>query len=92
MRLIAVVAAICALSGAATAQTSACRTVADPAARLACYDKGGPPAAAATAPAAQPAPLARPRASTADSTGNVDAISEEDTLVNAKLHGICRGC
>ena len=34
----------------------------------------------------------RPQASSADSGKNVDAIGDEDAVVNAKLHGICRGC
>jgi hypothetical protein len=91
MRLIAILGALCALSQAASAQTGECRSIADPAARLACYDKATQPATA-NAPAARPTPLARPQASTPDSTGYVDGISDEDAMVNAKLHGICRGC
>ena len=83
MRLIAVVAATCALCQAATAQTSECRSIADPAARLACYDKTAAPAVR---------PPARPQASTIDSKKNADGISDDDAVVNAKLHGICRGC
>ena len=83
MRLIAVLAATIALCQAATAQTNECRSIADRAARLACYDK-------AAAPAARPA--ARPQASTVDSKKDVDGIGDEDAVVNAKLHGICRGC
>jgi len=30
--------------------------------------------------------------STSDSSRYVDSIGEEEALVNAKLHGICRGC
>ena len=86
MRLIAVLAAICALCQAATAQTSECRSIADSAARLACYDKAAAPTAARP-----PAP-ARPQASTIASTKYVDGISDEDTIVNAKPHGICRSC
>jgi hypothetical protein len=84
MRLIAVLAAMVALCRAATAQTGDCRLIADPSARLACYDK------IAAAPAARSP--ARPQASSADSRKNVDGIGDEDAVVNAKLHGICRGC
>ena len=84
MRLIAVLAVMIALCQTATAQTGECRSITDPAARLACYDK------TATAPAARPP--ARPQASTADSKKNVDGISDEDAVINAKLHGICGGC
>src|SRR5258708_27347979 len=98
MRLIAVsvavLGAICALSQAAAAQTGECRSIADPAARLACYDKAVTPqtAAAANTPTARAPALARPQASTVDSTKYVDGIGDEDAVVNAKLHGICRGC
>jgi hypothetical protein len=83
MRLIAVFAVTCALCRAATAQTSECRSVADPAARLACYDKTAAPAAR---------PPARPQAPTTEAKKNADGVSDEDAMVNAKLHGICRGC
>jgi hypothetical protein len=43
-------------------------------------------------PAARPPAPARPQASTIDSTKYVDGISDEDAIVNAKLHGICHGC
>jgi len=34
----------------------------------------------------------RPQSSAADSSKYVDTISQEEELVNAKLHNICRGC
>jgi hypothetical protein len=83
MRLIVVFAVTCALCRAATAQTSECRSVADPAARLACYDKTAAPAAR---------PPAWPQAPTTEAKKNADGVSDEDAMVNAKLHGICRGC
>jgi hypothetical protein len=89
MKLFAILGALCALCQAATAQTSECRSIADPAARLACYDKTAAPAAAA---AARPPTPARPQAATIDRTKSVDGSSDEDAVVNAKLHGICRGC
>jgi hypothetical protein len=89
MRLFAVLIAICALSQTAAAQTPECKSLANAGARLACYDKAAPPAAAsATAkPALRAAPVSK-----ADSTKYVDSISAEDTLMNARLKNICRGC
>jgi hypothetical protein len=88
MRLFAVFVAICALSQTAAAQSSACKSITDSAARLACYDKAAPPPAS---PAA-----AKPGASTpaakADGSKYVDTISAEDAMMNARLKNICRGC
>jgi hypothetical protein len=93
MRLIAVIVATCALSQAAFAQTGDCKLIADPAARLACYDKATPVAAAPGRPAAaKPAATARPSDDKVDSGKYVDAISAEDALMNARLRNICRGC
>ena len=80
MNRIAIVAAICALSQTALAQTGDCKGIADATARLACYDKAAPRAAAKL-----PAPK------TADGK-YVDTISAEDALMNARLKNICRGC
>ena len=87
MRLITLILLTSAMSGAALAQTPECRTIAEPAARLACYDKATPPPAAATAPkrAATPKSLADPEKS-------MDSQSAEDALVTARMNGICRGC
>jgi hypothetical protein len=87
MRLMTLILLTSAMSGAALAQTPECRTIAEPAARLACYDKATPPPAAATAPkrAATPKSLADPEKS-------MDSQSAEDALVTARMNGICRGC
>ena len=45
MKLLAIVAAICALSQTAIAQTGECKLITDATARLACYDKAAPRAA-----------------------------------------------
>lgn len=88
MRLFAVLAATCALTQAAIAQTPECKSISDSAARLACYDTKAPPAPSA---AAKPAP--RPTsASKVDSAKYVDTIGAEDALMNARLKNICRGC
>ena len=87
MRLITLILLTSAMSGAALAQTPECRTIAEPATRLACYDKATPPLAAATAPK---------RAATAKSQAtpetHMDSQSTEDALVTTRMNGICRGC
>jgi hypothetical protein len=91
VRIIAALVAICALSQTAVAETPECRSISNPSARLACYDKTNPTAASsATArlPALQ-APPAR-KADTADPY--VDKIGAEDAVMNAQLRNICRGC
>jgi hypothetical protein len=57
--------------------------------RLACYDKGTPPATAsgATRPVQRNLP-----ASKVDGTQYVDSIGAEDAILNAKIKGICHGC
>jgi hypothetical protein len=89
MRLFAVLAAICALSQTAIAQTPECKSISNAGARLACYDKAAPPvASSATAkPALRTAPVSK-----VDSEKYVDSIGAEDALVNARLKHICRGC
>jgi hypothetical protein len=87
MRFFAVLVAIFALSQTAIAQTPECKLISDAGARLACYDKPAPPAAST-----KPAAAAKVPASKVDSAKYVDQISAEDTLMNAKLKNICRGC
>jgi hypothetical protein len=89
MKFFAAFAAIYALSLTAFAQTAIaqtpnCKSIADTAARLACYDKAAPAAAAK--------PLASVPASKTDMSKYVDTISAEDALMNARLRNICRGC
>jgi hypothetical protein len=94
MRLVALPIAICALSQTAVAQTSNCRSIGDPTARLACYDKAVPTASVENPLVVKPAaPLqAKPAASKFDTEKYVDSISAEDALMNARLKNICRGC
>ena len=89
MRLIVLLGAIGALSQPATAQIGECKSVADPAARLACYDKAATPPVAS---AGRPAAPARSQTSAADGGKSIGAPAEEDDAVNARLRGICRGC
>jgi hypothetical protein len=88
MKIIALLVALAALSQTAVAQTPECKGVADPAARLACYDKVAPPSASS----AVSKPARRPPASKIDSAQYVDSIAAEDALMNARLKNICRGC
>jgi hypothetical protein len=88
MKLFAVFVAMCALSQAAAAQSPACKSITDSAARLACYDKAAPPPASPAA--ARPGPSTP--AAKADSSKYVDTISAEDAMMNARLKNICRGC
>jgi hypothetical protein len=92
MRFLAATALLCALSGAASAETKDCKTLTDPAARLTCYDKINPPVATYPIPLPKPSypiPLTRPdgtpgSAETSDNT--------EDSMLHAKMNSICRGC
>jgi hypothetical protein len=93
MKFFAAFAAICALSLTAFAQTAIaqtpnCKSIADSSARLACYDKAAP----SVPPAAAARPLASVPASKTDTAKYVDTIGAEDTLMNARLKNICRGC
>jgi hypothetical protein len=93
MRLFAVLVAISALSQSAAAQTGECKSIADTAARLACYDKASPPATSASKPApARAAATTKSPGAKADAEKYVDSISAEDALMNARLRNICRGC
>jgi len=87
MRLFAVIVALGALSQSALAQSPECRSMPDPATRLACYDRAAPP----TSPSARPLASAA-RASNPPGAGYVDSISAEDARVNAQMKNICRGC
>ena len=97
MRFFAVLVAIFGLSQTAVAQTSECKSIADSGQRLACFDRAAPPAAPSAA-AKQPvraAPVAKAdvgKAAKVDAGKYVDTIGAEDTLMNARLKNICRGC
>jgi hypothetical protein len=93
MRRFALLVAISALSQTAAAQTPDCKSIADTSARLACYDRAAPPAAAKSAPpVASAKPPSKPPVSKVDNPKYVDKIGAEDVLMNAKLKNICRGC
>ena len=91
MRRLAALLAICALASTARSETHDCKTITDPALRLACYDKLNPPIATYPIPLSKPShfiPLTRP-----DGTpGYAGPDGEEDAAVNSRMKGICRGC
>jgi hypothetical protein len=94
MRLFVALAALCALIQGAAAESQDCKAIADPALRLTCYDKINPPVATYPIPLPKPThpiPITRPDG-TVDYLGGSGPTSEDDAIVNAKLHGICRGC
>lgn len=89
MKMIAALVALCALAQTAAAQTPECKSIADPGARLACYDRINPTRASSAV--AKPALRAPPARRAGDET-YVDPIGAEDALMNAQLRNICRGC
>lgn len=84
MRVFFVLVATCVLCQAAIAQTPDCKSIRDPAARLACYDK--------SAATASPSIAARPTPAPKLDKGYVDRTDAEDTIMNERIKGICRGC
>jgi hypothetical protein len=89
MRLFPILIVTCALCQTAVAQTPDCKSIADSAARLACYDRSIP--AAAPAAPARPVAHAAPAPRT-DNSKYIDNISAEDAIMNERIKGICRGC
>ena len=92
MRLPAAIAALCALSAVARAETQDCKALTDPAARLTSSDKINPPVASYPIPLPKPShpiPLTRPDGTTGD--GEM-SDNTEDTILHAKMNSICRGC
>jgi hypothetical protein len=93
MRFFVGLVAIGALSQTAIAQAPDCKSIPDSAARLACYDRVAPSAAASDRSATARTSMApRSSAAPADPKEYVDVISQEDALMNARLKNICRGC
>ncbi|WJR75081.1 hypothetical protein [Bradyrhizobium sp. NP1] len=93
MRLMAVLAllAISAPCQAAQTEKPDCKTITDPATRLACYDKANPPLATFPTPPPHSTPYRGPGAGA--TTGTTEGSPDEDEArVNAQLRNICRGC
>jgi hypothetical protein len=90
MRFRAALMAICALPQTAIGATQECKTIADPALRLTCYDKINSPIATNPIPLPKPThaiPTTRP-----DGSGYMGAQDEEDAVLKAQMRSICRGC
>ena len=87
--LLAGLLATSAVHQTAIAQTPECKSIADPAARLVCYDKSSQPATSTGA--VRPVQRALPT-SKIDGAKYVDSISAEDAAMHEKIKGICRGC
>jgi hypothetical protein len=85
MKFVALLALLCTLSLAATAQAAECQSIPKASARLACYDKTSPPVAPPDKSALSkvPAPQQGPP---------VDRLSQENARLDAKINNICRGC
>ena len=84
---------LAAIFPAAQAETTDCKAIADPAARLTCYDKINPPIATYPLPLPKPSrPL--PLATNPDGTRvyTDSTVGGDDAEVAAKMNGICRGC
>ena len=90
MRFAALLIALCTIPAAAGAQSKDCRSIANSEERLACYDKATPPAAQQ---ASKPAPAAgKKAAATEQQAVLVDLLAVENSKLDAKIKGICRGC
>jgi hypothetical protein len=92
MRLLYALAAIGALGQSALAAPPDCKTIADPASRLTCYDKLDPPVATYPIPLPKPT-YARPVSpAIIGDEGYAEPSGGEDAQMNERIHGICRGC
>jgi hypothetical protein len=84
MRFAALLIALCTIPAIGTAQAADCRSVANSSERLACYDKATPPTAQRAA---------APKAATAGQQAPVgDVLAAENSKLDARIKGICRGC
>ena len=84
MRFATLLIALCTIPAIAGAQAADCRSVANSTERLACYDKATPPTAQRAA---------APKPATADQQAPVgDVLAAENSKLDARIKGICRGC
>ena len=92
MRWLLSLLALLAFHQGAFAEQRECRTIADPALRLTCYDKLNPPVATYPIPLPKPV-FARPALApgTAE-TETMTSSDPDDVVVTEKMRGICRGC
>ena len=95
MKLLATIVLLCTLNGTAFAETRDCKTLTDPAERLTCYDRINPPIATYPIPLPKPThhiPLTRPDGTPGSAGLGESSDSGADTMMNAKMNSICRGC
>ena len=95
MRIFALLAFLCTFSEVAFAQTPECNSIRNAGDRLACYDKGAPPRAAAKPIASKTATAPDKPAESktpADQGQVVDMLAVENSKLDARLKTICRGC
>jgi hypothetical protein len=86
MKFAALLIALCTIPAVAGAQAADCRSIANSTERLACYDKAAPPAAQASRPGA-------PKPATAEQQAPPgDMLAAENSKLDARIKGICRGC
>jgi hypothetical protein len=84
MRFATLLIALCAIPVIAPAQAADCRSVANSSERLACYDK-------ATPPTAQRAAAPKPAMADQEPPAG-DVLAVENSKLDARIKGICRGC
>jgi hypothetical protein len=86
MKFAAPLIALCTISAMAGAQAADCRSIANSTERLACYDKATPPTAHASRSAA-------PKPASAEQQAPLgDMLAAENSKLDARIKGICRGC
>ena len=84
MRFATLLIALFTIPAIAGAQAADCRSVANSTDRLACYDKATPPTAQRAA---------APKPATTDQQAPVgDVLAAENSKLDARIKGICRGC
>ena len=85
MKFAALLIALCTIAAMAGAQAADCRSIANSAERLACYDKATPPTAQASKPAG-------PKPASAEQQAPLgDMLAAENSKLDARIKGICRG-
>jgi predicted lipid-binding transport protein (Tim44 family) len=88
MKFAALLIVLFTIPAIAGAQAADCRSVANSTERLACYDKAQPPAAQqASRRSAAPKP-----ASAEQQAPLGDVLAAENSKLDARIKGICRGC
>ncbi len=87
MKFGALLIALCTIPAVAGAQAADCRSIANSTERLACYDKAAPPAAVQASKPAAPKP-----ASAEQQAPLGDLLAAENSKLDARIKGICRGC